>query len=113
LLEGVVFAKRAVEHLLSKTHKKVRIPTFEKDYDNILHKENDKIYKHKLRQIMWDDIGIIRTTKGLHVAKNLIYDMKNKEIGRLLELRLNTASAIVDAALARKESLGSHYMESE
>ena len=74
-------------------------------------KENDKIYKQKLRQVMWDDIGIIRTTKGLHEAKNLIYDMKNKEIGRLLKLRLNTASAIVEAALARKESLGSHYIE--
>jgi L-aspartate oxidase len=60
---------------------------------------------------MWDDIGIIRTTKGLHEAKNFIYDMKNYEIGRLLQLRLNTASAIVGAALARKESLGSHYME--
>ncbi len=112
LLEGVVFAKRAVEHLLSKEHKAIQTPKFEKDYGNILHKENDKIYKHKLRQVMWDDIGIIRTTKGLHEAKNLIYDMKNKEIGRLLKLRLNTASAIVDAALARKESLGSHYMES-
>jgi L-aspartate oxidase len=113
LLEGLVFAKRAVEHLLSKTHKKVKTPKFEKDYGNILHKKNDKIYKHKLRQIMWDDIGIIRTQKGLHEAKNFIYDMKNKEIGRLLELRLNTASAIIDAALARKESLGAHYMEEE
>jgi len=113
LLEGVVFAKRAVDHLLSKEHKVVKTPKFEKDYGNILHKENDKIYKQKLRQVMWDDIGIIRTTKGLHEAKNLIYDMKNKEIGRLLKLRLNTASAIVEAALARKESLGSHYIESE
>lgn len=112
LLEGVVFGKRAVEHLLSKEQKEIKTPKFEKDYGNILHKENDEIYKEKLRQVMWDDIGIIRTTKGLHEAKNLIYDMKNKEIGRLLKLRLNTASAIVDAALARKESLGSHYMES-
>lgn len=112
LLEGVVFAKRAVDHLLSKEHKKVITPTFEKDYGNILHKENDKIYKQKLRQVMWDDIGIIRTTQGLHEAKNLIYDMKNQDIGRLLQLRLNTASAIVEAALARTESLGSHYMES-
>ena len=111
LLEGVVFAKRAVEHLLSKEHESMKTPTFEKDYGNILHKENDEIYKQKLRQIMWEDIGIIRTIKGLHEAKNVIYDMKNKEIGRLLELRLNTASAIVDAALARTESLGSHYME--
>ncbi len=112
LLEGVVFAKRAVDHLLSKEYKVIKTPKFEKDYGNILHKENDKTYKQTLRQVMWDDIGIIRTTKGLHEAKNLIYDMKNKEIGRLLKLRLNTASAIVDAALARKESLGSHYMES-
>jgi L-aspartate oxidase len=111
LLEGVVFAKRTVDHLLAKGHQHVETPTFEKDYGNILHKENDKIYKQKLRKVMWDDIGIIRTTEGLHEAKNLIYDMKNREIGRLLELRLNTASAIVEAALARKESLGSHYIE--
>ncbi len=111
LLEAVVFAKRAVEHLLGKEHQERKMPIFEKDYGNILHKENDGVYKQKLRQIMWDDIGIIRTTKGLHEAKNLIYDMKNKEIGRLLKLRLNTASAIVDAALLRTESLGSHYIE--
>ena len=111
LLEGVVFAKRAVDHLLGKEHQPVKTPAFDKDYGNILHKENDKIYKEKLRHIMWEDIGIIRTTEGLHEAKNLIYDMKNQEIGRLLQLRLNTASAIVEAALARKESLGSHYIE--
>lgn len=113
LLEGVVFAKRAVEHLLSKEKVDIETPVFEKDYGNILHKPNDKVYKQKLRQIMWDDIGIIRTTKSLHEAKNLIYDMKNKEIGRLLELRLNTASAIVEAALKRKESLGSHYIKED
>ena len=111
LLEGVVFAKRAVDHLLGKAHQAVKTPMFEKDYGNILHKDNDKTYKQKLRQVMWEDIGIIRTPNGMHEAKNLIYDMKNKEIGRLLELRLNTASAIVEAALARKESLGSHYVE--
>ena len=111
LLEGVVFAKRAVDHLLSKEHKQVKTPIFDKDYGNILHKENDKIYKEKLRKIMWEDIGIIRTTKGLLEAKNLIYDMKNHNIGRILQMRLNTASAIVDAALGRKESLGSHYIE--
>jgi len=89
----------------------IRQSAFDKDYGNILHKENDKLYKEKLRHVMWEDIGIIRTTEGLHEAKNLIYDMKNQEIGRLLQLRLNTASAIVEAALARKESLGSHYIE--
>ena len=113
LLEGVVFAQRVAKHILNKELQVLKTPLFEKDYGNILHKKNDKIYKQKLRKIMWEDIGIIRTTKGLLEAKNFIYDMKNKEIGRLLELRLNTASAIVEAALARKESLGSHYMEIE
>ena len=113
LLEAVVFAKRAVDHLLGRGHQQIKTPEFEKDYGNILHKENDKSYKQRLRQVMWEDIGIIRTTRGLHEAKNLIYDMKNHEIGRLLQLRLNTASAIVDAALARTESLGSHYMEAD
>ena len=111
LLEGVVFAKRTVDQLLGKESIVHKTPKFDKDYGNILHKEKDKSYKQKLRQVMWNDIGIIRTRQGLHEAKNLIYDMKNKDIGRLLELRLNTASAIVDAALARKESLGTHYME--
>jgi len=60
---------------------------------------------------MWKDAGIIRTVEGLHEARNFIYDIKNKKIGRLLELRLNTAAAIVDAALSRKESLGAHYIE--
>jgi len=111
LLEAVVFAKRCASHLLSKADYDGETPLFDKDYANILHKENDKNYKHTLRKVMWEDIGIIRTRKGLHEAKNLIYDMKNKEIGRLLELRLNTASAIVASAIARKESLGSHYIE--
>jgi len=112
LLEAVVFAKRVAKDILSqKVHTNTKRPVFEKDYGNILHKKNDKIYKEQLRKIMWEDVGIIRTQKGLHKAKNFIYDMKNKEIGRLLELRLNTASAIVDACLKRKESLGSHYID--
>lgn len=111
LLEGMVFAKRAVEHILAKEKVEVPVPVFDKDYRHIVHQENDKIYKHRLRKIMWEDMGIIRTKKGLLEAKNSIYDMKNKKIGRLLELRLNTASAIVEAALKRKESLGTHYIE--
>ena len=111
LLEGVVFAKRTVDYLLAKEKINVEIPNFDKEYRNIVHHEKDKIYKRRLRKIMWDDIGVIRTKKGLLKAKNAIYDMKNRDIGRLLELRLNTASAIVEAALKRKESLGTHYIE--
>ncbi|NKQ40014.1 MAG: L-aspartate oxidase [Sulfurovum sp.] len=111
LLEGMVFAKRAVEYILGQEKHSEKTPAFDKDYDNILHRENDKKYKHQLREIMWKDVGIIRTWEGMIEAKNFIYDIKNREIGRLLELRLNTAASIVNAALSRKESLGSHYVE--
>ena len=111
LLEAAVFARRAAEAILGDKVHDGLIPRFEKDYDTQLHRENDKRFKQQLRQIMWKNVGIIRTVEGLHEAKNFIYDTKNREIGRLLELRLNTAAAIVEAALARRESLGSHYIE--
>ncbi len=111
LLEGVVFAKRAVEDILGKEQREYKIPIFDKEYKNIIHHGKDREYKRRLRKIMWEDIGIIRSKKGLLEAKNIIYDMKNRDIGRLLELRLNTASAIVEGALKREKSLGTHYIE--
>ncbi len=113
LLEGVVFAKRCAKAILNDKNCWDKEPNFDKDYDTLLHEDNDKKYKQQLRKIMWDDVGIIRTKKGLLEAKNFIYDTKSKKIGRLLELRLNTAAAIVGAALRREESLGSHYIEED
>ncbi len=111
LLEGAVFAKRCADAILQDDNCWEHEPNFDKDYDTLLHEENDKSYKHKLREIMWKDVGIVRTKSGLLEAKNFIYDTKSKKIGRLLELRLNTAAAIVMSALRREESLGSHYIE--
>jgi L-aspartate oxidase len=113
LLEGAVFAKRAANAIINDNNCLEKYPNFDKDYDTLLHEKNDKKYKHKLRDIMWRDVGIVRTKKGLLEAKNFIYDTKSKKIGRLLELRLNTAASIVMAALNREESLGSHYIEKD
>ncbi len=113
LLEAAVFAARCAKAIVNDKNCWEKEPTFDKDYDTLLHEENDKKYKHQLRKIMWDDVGIVRTRKGLLEAKNFIYDTKSKKIGRLLELRLNTAAAIVNAALRREESLGSHYIEED
>jgi len=111
LLEGVVFANRCAKSIIEDKNCLEKQPNFDKDYDTLLHKENDKKYKTMLREIMWKDAGIVRTKEGLLEAKNFIYDTKSKNIGRLLELRLNTAASIVMAALRREESLGSHYIE--
>jgi len=113
LLEGAVFASRCAKAIVIDDNHINKEPNFEKDYDTLLHQENDKKYKHQLREIMWKDVGIVRTKKGLLEAKNFIFDTKSKNIGRLLELRLNTAAAIVMSALRREESLGSHYIEND
>lgn len=85
-------------------------PISETDYDIIQ-------LKQKLKTIMWDKVGIIRTESGLLEAKSEI-DKLTKEFKRnrkCLNLEeyeyrnmLTTAALIIDSALNRKESRGAH-----
>lgn len=108
LLEGLVFASRAVERIKAKS-----VTYVPKDFPistDSLRCEDDKLYKGQLRRIMWDDVGIVRTERGLKEALNFIEDTLHKPIGRFLKLRLLTAKEIVTSALKRKVSVGVHYM---
>jgi fumarate reductase (CoM/CoB) subunit A len=81
-------------------------------------------FKKKLRKIMWEDVGVVRSGEGLRGAL--------RELGRLeediscpsgagdsrrvrdwMELRLGicTARVIAEAALRREESRGAHFRE--
>ena len=62
---------------------------------------------------MWEKVSIVRTPRRLKEAQAEIAGMLEEEIGRLLKLRLLTAKAIIDAALARKTSVGVHFIEEE
>lgn len=111
LLEGLVFSRRAVMHAMQQK-KAIKAKSFE-IHDTILSSENDKSVKAALREMMWQYVGIVRSVEGLENVKHFIELHLSQSIGRLLRLRLLTAKSIVEAAIARKHSLGVHYILEE
>jgi L-aspartate oxidase len=111
LLEGLVFAKRAVETILESTQ--------EKDFveftltDEVMSMKDDKAKKNALRQIMWQNVSIVKTKSGLNKALEQINALLKENIGKLLKFRLLTAKEIVLASLAREESVGVHTIIKE
>ena len=111
LLEGLVFAARAAEKIRNKSV--TYVPKQFPISTDSLRCEDDKLYKGQLRRIMWDDVGIVRTKRGLQEALAFIEDTLHKPIGRFLKLRLLTAKEIVTSALKREASVGVHYIKRE
>ncbi len=111
LLEGLVFGKRAVEDILKEQHAKKEL-LFDVAGEVMSYKE-DKEKKNLLRRIMWENVSIVRTKKGLKSALEQINALLNEKIGKLLKFRLLTAREIVLAALARDESIGVHFIKND
>lgn len=74
--------------------------------------------KSELQEIMWDYVGILRDENSLNTANSKLQELKNKfSFGEKclnkdeyeFKNMLTVAQLIVDFALKRKESRGSHY----
>jgi L-aspartate oxidase len=105
LLECFVFGKICANQIngsIQNIDKKFPI------LDEELFKKDDKIYKNRLREIMWNNVGIIRSAKGLEKALSFI-DENLEKVGLLSRYRFLTAREIVKQAIDRKESLGAHF----
>jgi len=111
LLEALVFARRAALEIKSSetSFKHIEFKTI----DDTLYEDDDKVKKEKLRALMWNNVGIVRTKNGLKEASAVIEDFSKSKVGRLLRLRLLSAQAIVEGAYRRTESVGVHYIKRE
>ena len=123
LLEALVVAHRAGRGVTGEKKREPEkdIPAWEsgsaQDPDELV-----VIYHNwrEIRQLMWDYVGIVRTTKRLRRAASRLrslseevrdYYWNYKMSCDLIELRnlVLVASLIVDSALSRHESRGLHY----
>lgn len=111
LLENLVFAKEAVITILNNRNERECLSF--KVLDEVMSYKEDKEKKNLLRKIMWDNVSIVRTKKGLTKALEQINVLLNEKIGRLLQFRLLTAKEIVSSALAREKSIGVHTIQNE
>lgn len=83
------------------------------------------VVEDKLKQVMWDKVGIFRDEKRLVAAKKAVAKLKleakkmktrttlkerNRDLQDCLEIEnmLITAESVIDAAILRKESRGAH-----
>lgn len=124
LLECLVFARSASEHILSTLTPQtadIAVPAW--DESRVTDSDEEVVVSHnwdELRRFMWDYVGIVRTDKRLARAKHRV-DLLISEIDEyysnfrvspdLLELRNLTtvADLIIRSALSRKESRGLHF----
>lgn len=72
---------------------------------------NDQMVLSRLRQIMWADVGIVRTSEGLQSALSQIQVLERRCLAGAPVLRqLAAARLVVEACLRRKESVGAHFL---
>ncbi|HEY8707394.1 MAG TPA: L-aspartate oxidase [Burkholderiaceae bacterium] len=122
LLECVVLGRTCAEHILAApTHAVPALPEW--DESQVDDADEQVVISHnwdELRLLMWNYVGIVRTTRRLERALHRIELLKgetrdyyaNFRINRdLLELRnlVDCAELVVRSALMRRESRGLHY----
>ncbi|BBP43469.1 L-aspartate oxidase [Thiosulfativibrio zosterae] len=123
LLEGLVFAETAYQHILANFQERPVICIKDWDSSFVTDPKEKVTISHdwdEVRRVMWDYVGIVRRDKRLKRALQRIEIMQD-EINDyyfshtlntdLLELRnlVQVAELMVRSALKRKESRGLHF----
>ena len=120
LLECLVFGRRTARHICGSTLSSPTIPAIMQDTSasrTLSSAERDELIL-RIRNLMTRDVAAIRTTAGLTRAMNQLNEIADSLAHTALKCQadyalysmVQTASLIVIGALARKESVGAHYL---
>ena len=118
LLEGLVFGERVARQLVHPVAGRIPAParTVRIDWPAGSGREDVPGAVDRVRDLLWDDVGIVRTGAGLRAAIEELSQLgRSTEPGRAKDLAgpvanaVLTASIVARAALVRTESRGAHY----
>ncbi len=124
LLECLVFGEGAAKHIIGNWDSLPEVPSIRAwDESRVTDSDEEVVITQtwgEIRRMMWNYVGIVRTTKRLERAKHRI-DLLRREVNDyyknfrvtpdLIELRnlVEVADLIIRSALSRHESRGLHY----
>jgi L-aspartate oxidase len=74
-------------------------------------KQGQESWKQKIRHIMWEYAGIVRTYSGLIQGLKQLRNLEKQISAQAIECQnmLQVAQMIISAAIWREESRGGHY----
>ena len=120
LLDGLVFAHKSAIDIIKKDFSLISLKnyiSYEKNSHD-LNIEEIKIIKKQIQKILWENVSIIRSIELLKTAQkqlkafNFIYQYaSNNQILCETQNMLMLGNKIIRAAIRRKKSLGSHYID--
>ena len=118
LLECLVFGKRAVDHALKRLPliDVSSIPKEENHFRIDEKKEKDfSVFKKKIAELLWTNIGIVRTNESLEFAISELESYYSKKVFNRLDYYESRTISLIEiallvsrSALIRSESRGCH-----
>lgn len=105
LAEALVFGKAVAEKLKSSEVQTVTIKAPKYFFDT----KDDVAVRKIVQKTMWERVGIVRNTKDLREALNTFEKLEPRSFAA--QNIVLVARLITKAALARKKSLGTHFLE--
>jgi len=111
LLEGLVFAERVARDVLQVAALTTLPPKSRWKVPVLLDRGAAQVSADLVREIMWQDAGVVRTAVGLASARKRLAELERRlpEGATEEENLVQTAQLIVEGAMRRRESRGGHY----